>query len=324
MPDQPLTDVLEGSGSVIPSFQDLDQHFRLKPRAYVELCMPPAFRKLQEKANLLAVRRAGYWPMMYHLTFEPADMPLAFAAPLQIDFQAHLRRYSPAGQPGAPDADRLLIDLRFAMLGRRGLGKPEEMSPGGPDETGWDGAEHDEAEREEAGKARIVQVFTRPMAPPGERQVTELPEEFRLFREHPWEGPYPTWDLLGEVPPGFSEAPGEVAPHDSVWGLPNTDVNQHVNLTEYISKMEDHLSRMLYAAGSDLRRHRVIRAELLFMKPFFPGEPYRVSGRLWRRGAESLLLGGVFKQNKDGAWPPANARPAVMARFEGEQSSSSG
>ena len=53
------------------------------------------------------------------------------------------------------------------------------------------------------------------------------------------------------------------------------------------------------------------------MKPFFAGERYRVNVRLWRRGEETLMLGGLHKPAEVGAWPAAEARPAVFARFEG-------
>ena len=43
----------------------------------------------------------------------------------------------------------------------------------------------------DAGSAEILHVITKPVAAPGERQVTQTPEELRVLREHPWDQPLP-------------------------------------------------------------------------------------------------------------------------------------
>ena len=311
MTESPTLDCLEGTGEARAAFPDLDQHFFLKPRAYVDVCMLPAFKHLARVADLFAMRREGVYPIMFYMTIEPSDVPLVFGSPLSVDYEVRLRRYRPnpsaTAEEGAPASDRFLLDNRFNVSGKRGSGKAEEMDAGRAD-----------APLEPVGRARIVQVLTRPLAPPGQRQVTELPKGFRVLREHPWDEPYPTWQRLGGVPEGFAETSLEPQPHESVWGVANSDINQHITLTEYIGKMEDHLSRMLHAGGLPLRRHRVRRVETLFMKPFFAGEPYRVTGRLWCAGQETLMLGGIQHQSaQDGTWPPLDSRPAVFIRLEG-------
>ena len=311
MTESPTMDCLEGTGKARATFPDLDQHFCLKPRAYVDICMPPAFEHLARVADLFAMRREGVYPIMFHMIIEPSEVPVVFGSPLSVDYEARLRRYRPhpsatAGK-GAPASDRFLLDYRFNVSGKRGSGRAEEMDTGRAD-----------AHLEPVGRARIVQVVTRPLAPPGQRQVTELPQGFRILREHPWDEPYPAWHRLGGVPEGFAATSLEPQPHESVWGVPNSDINQHITLTEYLGKIEDHLSRMLHAGGLPLRRHRVRRVEALFMKPFFAGDPYRVAGRLWCAGQETLMLGGIHKQSaKDGTWPPPDSRPAVFIRLEG-------
>ena len=160
----------------------------------------------------------------------------------------------------------------------------------------------------------MAPVFDRSAA---SKAVTEVPPPYRRFREHPWEEDYPTWDRFNGVPEGYGEDSPEIAPAEAVWGLPNTDVNQHVNIAEYIAGMENYQSLLLHAAGLPVVRYRLRRADLLFMKPFFAGEAYRLSARLWRRGGETLFLGGIHKADGAGRWPAHDARPAVFARLEG-------
>lgn len=306
MTERTLLDALTGSGEVTPGFPDLDQRFRLKVRSYVEICMAPAFRALAQSLDLFQMRQEGIYPIMFYLVFEPAPTPLWHGRPLQSAYEGRMYRYRPPAEgasPGAPRAERLLLDWRFALSGPRSEARAEDMSPG-----------EGEAEIAHVGNGRIVQVLTRPLAPPGERDVRELPEKYRLLRERPWEGPYPTWQLMAHVPEGFSGPAGQVPPHESVWGVPNTDINQHVNLNEYIADVENHQQRLLSAAGIAPADHAVTRAEIIFHKPFFAGEAYRVEGDLRRRDGETLFLGGIYQA---GAPSAPEGRPGVFMRLEG-------
>ena len=262
MTESGLLEALIGSGEIVPGFPDLDQRFRLKLRAYVDIAMPGVFRQLAHVIDLGAMRRDGIYPIMYYMLFRPEPVPLAFGRPVRADYEARLRRYRPssgAPTPGAPNSERLLLDVQFDLMGLRGSGRPEEMGGvrGEPDtKAGW---------------GRIVQVFTRPFAPAGQRQVAELPPAYRKFVEHPWEQAYPAWEMHARVPPFFKQTPVEVPYQESIWGIQNTDINQHVNITEYIAALENHQTRLLVAAGIDPRKHRVTGTELLFRAPFFAG-----------------------------------------------------
>jgi hypothetical protein len=299
-----LIDVLAGSEERVPDFRDIDQRFRLKLRAYVDTSMSGVFRRLAKEIPLGDMRRNGVYPIMYYMQFRPEPVPLAFGRPLRTDFEARLRRYRPSPEhasPGAPSSDRLLLDVTFDLMGLRGSGKPEEM-----------GGAHGEPDAK-AGWGRIVQVITRPFAPPGERQVTEMPAEYRRFREHAWESDYPAWELLARVPHYFSQPPDEIPSVESMWGLANTDINQHVNITEYISALENHQTRLLAAAGYDPLRQRIAVMEILFRAPFFAGETYRIWGQQRRRGDAMLFQGGIYKGDST---PALDAKPGVFARIE--------
>jgi hypothetical protein len=305
MTESNLLDALTGSGETVPGFPDLDQRFQLKLRAYTDTAMPAVFRDLQKVMSISAMRRDGIYPIMYYLQFRPEPVPLVFGRPVRADYEARLRRYRPAPDhptPGAPNGDRLMLDVTFDIMGLRGSGKPEEMggARGEPDaKAGW---------------GRIVQVITRPFAAAGERQVTELPEAYRKFREHPWEQAYPAWELLARVPHFFQQKPVEIPFHESVWSFVNTDVNQHVNIVEYVAAIENHHTRLLAAAGIDPRKHRVTVTEQVFRAPFFAGETYRVWGQLFKKGDAILCLAGVYKGDTS---PALDARPGMFTRIEG-------
>ena len=131
----------------------------------------------------------------------------------------------------------------------------------------------------------------------------------------PWVAPYPTVDLLLMEPEGWAEAqPGGWGESTSVWGMPNTDVNQHINVEEYIAHMENHVSRLLHAAGLPLAQHHNHRAQVIFRRPGFPGDVFGVRGRLWIKDGRTLCVTGLHGITTDGLWSP---RPNVAARFEG-------
>ena len=78
--------------------------------------------------------------------------------------------------------------------------------------------------------------------------------------------------------------------------------------------MENHFTRRLHGAGLPVSGHRIARAQLLFRKPFFPGETVRVQGPLLVKGSQTLLIGGYHRLQPDGAPEP---RPSVAVRMEG-------
>jgi len=304
-------DALTGSGDCYAGFPDIDQRFHVKLRAYVDLAMPLVFRRLGKTVPLVDMRRDGLYPIMYFMEFRGAPQPVAFSRPLRIDFEVRLRHYHPPpeGAPrGTPTSDRFLVDARFTLRGHAGTGRPDDIGPGE--------GEQDAEPNAHVGTGRVVQVITRPFAPPGQRQVTRLPDAYRRFTAHPWDEPYPSWEALTDVPERFSPPLGaDLAPDESTWGVANTDINQHVNIVEYTSALENRQSRMLAATGLPLARHRSVTSRVLFLKPFFAGEPHRIAGTLRRCGPETLFFGGIYKRDQE---PGENVRPGVLMRFEGE------
>ncbi len=302
-----LMDQFEGSGKDRISFEEIDQRYHLKMRAFVKLCMTPVFADLERRFRISAMRDRGIVPIMFHLAFENTDIPIVFLSVARMTHQVRLCR-SITPRPEGPPVERLLLDMRIQIHARRGSGDPASL-----------GAEERETPEVEVAQMRGLQVLTRPVAPPGERQVTEVPEELAPLREHPFEEPFPVPEHLAGIPPGFVAAPpGPFPLYDTVWGLPNTDVNQHVNVHEYIFGMENHFARRLHGAGLPLAKHRIAKAQLLFRKPFFPGDTVRIQGPLLVQGSHTLLIGGFHRlgggSQGDGA---PEAVPAVAVRMEG-------
>lgn len=304
MTDAPLP-YLAGSGERRLSFEDVDQHFHLRIRSLIGLCMPPVFGDLERRFDLAGMRRAGIIPVMYYLEFETFPQPLVFFGRVRMDYELRLRRSvieGPGGNP-AGRVERLLLDMHIAVSGQQGRGDPLDLRPGG------------EGEMVPAGRLRAVHVITRPVAPPGERQVLVVPEALRALQEHPWDEPMPSIERLSTVPPTLPEREtGPWQEQRSVWGLHNTDVNQHVNVHEYIDALANHGARLLYGSNLPVARHRVARMDMLFRRPFFIGDAHAARGHLYTDDYRTVVLAGLHAAEPEGGLDP---RASVFARMEG-------
>jgi hypothetical protein len=306
MADAPLPFV-EGSGEGRLGFEEIDQGYQLKIHPLIRLCMTPVFTDLERQVDLRSLRLEGTIPIMFYLEFGVHPQPLAFFGRVRTQHRVHLRRSVIAGPPGASAGrvERLLLDMRIEVSAEESSGDRASL-----------GAERRSGSYAPAGWMRGVHVLTRPVAPPGQRHLLNVPEQLRGLQEHPWEGPYPSIELLSEVPPAFRE--GEAGPWQeqrSVWALHNTDINQHVNVQEYLTGLENHFSRILFGANLPVARHRIAQMRVLFRKPFFAGEAHAFRGRLFTDDHRTLLLGGVHRLEPEGGLDPL---PSVFARMEGE------
>ncbi len=298
--------ILEGGGELPASFWELDMNNQLKLKSFVPLGMPFVFRNLHKTFNLFTMRKRGLVPIVYHMDFRSTLVPVAFGSQVQSRHEVKVCRHTPSEADAAAgkDRERLLEEIRIRFQGRRSMGDKTQL--GYDERTG---------ELEQLGTGRIVHVFTKPLAPPAERGVTELPPEMAHMQVHPWSEPYPTIDRLHEHPPGFAPCDaGRWARHDAVWGLPNTDINQHVNVVEYLMAGENHFTRMLHGARIDLARHQMTRLALIFRKPFFPGDAYAMQGQLLRENGSTLMTATVHRLERDGG---LDEKPAVGIRCEG-------
>lgn len=304
MTESQTRDCIEGQGSDTLHFEELDQRFHLKIRSFIQLCMPPIFSTLDRDYDLRGLRRDGVAPIMFFLQFESEPRALAFGGRVETPFQVRLHRATlpPAERSSPQQPDRLLLDMRIDVQAQAGSGNPLVVG-------------EDAGEVVRAGRMRALHVLTRPVAPKGERVVAQVPAQLAALQEHTFPEPYPTLDGLRQVPEGFDKREtGHWREFRSVWGSSNTDINQHVNVHEYIRGAENHFARMLFGAGLPVEAHRIDRADILFRRPGFMGMAFGIRGSLHTRGSQTLLLAGVHRLTEAGGLDPV---PSVFARMEG-------
>jgi hypothetical protein len=299
----PLLDALTGVSDVSATFDHLDMSYRLRMRAFIGICMPPIFATMNSHFGMMALRAQGIAPIMFFLDFQGGPTPIAFGRKLTVEHRLQLfRSIADADhQPASEGTQRLLLVSESSIRARaRTLG---------PEALGFDDGS---GPLVEAGTARIMHVITRPVAGPADRQVTEVPPAMSALCEQLWQHPFPSVEGLGTPPAGL-DLQRDTEQSSGVWGLPNTDINQHVNVQEYIMGAENQFSRLLHDAALPVDRHRIRRARLLFRKPFFPGQPYTVRAQLYRRGGETQMHAGFHLQS--GTQP--SPRPNAFAVYDG-------
>lgn len=298
-------DALTGVTEITPHFEHLDMSYRLRMRAFVGMCMPPIFTSLNAHLQMMSLRRNGIAPISFYLDFAAGAVPIAFGRALANEQTIRLYRSvtDENNQPAPAGTERLMFVSRSIINGR--------TRTHGHDALGFDDGTGAVVE---AGAAEIMHVITRPLAAPGERQVTAVPEELRVLKEHRWEKPLPSVQNLSTPPEGYERVDaGAWEERAGVWGMPNTDINQHVNVQEYVMGGENQFTRLLHAARLSVVRHRIARARLLFRKPFFPGEPYVIRAQLYRRGKLTRMQAG-FQLAGSGQTSP---RPSSFVVFDG-------
>lgn len=298
-------DYLAGTNDGLINFEEVDQFYRLKVRSFIRLCMPGVFSTLGNDPGLRAMRAQGIAPIMYFLQFESTEHALAFGQPVASEHE--IRFYRAAVPPRSPEqapGTRLLMDTEISLSAEEGRSDPGAL-----------GHNAGSGRTVPAGRMRGLHVITRPVAPPDARHLDELPEGLRRYTIHEWSEVYPTSEMLMDTPQAYDpQDAGAWGELHSVWGLPNTDINQHVNVQEYITGLENQFSRLLFGAGLPNELHRIQKFGILFRKPFFPGEPYAVRGRLLLDGVRTLMQGGYHRMDSAGK---VDDRPSVVCRADG-------
>jgi hypothetical protein len=292
-----ILDAITGGGDTPSQFDHIDMSYRLRIRAYVGICMPPIFMGLNEHLRMMDLRRAGIASIMFYLDFTNGATPIAFGRRLRTKHSLKLCRSitDNNNQPAQTGTERLMLVSDSVITAR--------ARSHGNDTLGFDDGSGTIVE---AGSARILHVLTKPVAPPSERQVVAVPAELRKLEEHRWNEPMPSVEGLSRPPPDYERVGArEWEQRRDVWGMPNTDINQHVNVQEYIMGGENQLTRVLYGAGLPIEKHRIARARFLFRKPFFPGQEYVVRAQLYRRGELTHMQAGYYLV--EGTEPSARA-----------------
>lgn len=293
---------IEDSEKTLVHFPNINMNSHLKLETYIELCLPQNFAMLEKHFDLLALRKQGVWPIAYYVKIHNRPQAIGFGHPIYLQHQALLRRHTAEPPQTDKKAERLFYDLSTDVSAHESIGSVENLGMGEP-----------RGSIAPVGNIQMLQIFTKPMAPPDQRRVTEVPQALQQFEETPWHEPFPTYESLQTFPEEFQSV--EIAsPFHSVWGLSNTDLNQHVTMTEYMVGLQNHFTRMLFQAEKPVTQHFVHQAEFIFRKPFFPGQCYGIQGKLGFCEEKTIFLGGIYLAEPDGTLAPT---PSIFSRMEG-------
>jgi len=287
---------------------DLDQTRNFKIRQFVGFALAPVFADMLPHLGYAEMGKRGIAPGQYFQDFQSVHRPAGYGNDIERRIRVGLRRSISEHRRDPSDAlrrvERLIVETRTELIARQALGPPEAA-----------GFEPPLGDAVTAATGRVFHVLTRPGAPAGERQVGEVPEELAFLAEQPLDDPYPTIEILSVIEDGFVKVDtgGFTAPL-GIWGVANSDVFQHVGAREYLYAMESRVIALMAAAGLPLERYYTYRARTIFRQPGFVGERFNLKCQLYRRGEETLAIGGYHKVADDGA---IEEKPAIFTRFEG-------
>jgi hypothetical protein len=251
--------------------------------------------------------RRGITPGQYLQDFRVHHAPHGFGDRFSGSYRIRLCRSVSAEPRGR--IERLILETRAVITGKPALAPSQSL-----------GFEPNLGPAAMAGEARVLHILTRPQNEPGQRFVTDVPEEIGFLRVHDFAEPFPTIALLAGLEEGFAGIPGADVESSGIWGIANSDVFQHVHAREYTMAMENAVAQGLAAAGLPLADYVPIRARTIFRRPSFVGQHYRLRVELFRREAEVTALGS-FHTAEQGLTMERD-RAAVFLRFDGRLSRS--
>ncbi|HEY3806775.1 MAG TPA: hypothetical protein VGL61_29430 [Kofleriaceae bacterium] len=160
----------------------------------------------------------------------------------------------------------------------------------------------------DAGSLFAEHTFTRVLAPPGQRAVTELEVEgYPRIPETSYAAAPPT--SAEDAPPGARWL-DELAPDDAdhVFTLDQSDSNQHVNSLVYVRVFLDAVYRRLAARGH-VGKLRSTAIDIAYRKPCFPGDRVRTRLRLYEHDGALGLAGQIAGTDDDK--PRCHVRVAI-------------
>lgn len=285
----------------------VDMSQRLRMRSFLSLCIVPLLERLEMEFALSRMRDRGISRVIYFADFRQHDLPLVAGGAIRTEHTLKMHHVQEEDDGATPSNRAAVKRLLWHSVNRiHAQVQPQEVSgelPSGSASTG---------SLRPVGESHAIHILTRPTAPPGERAVVDVPEELQWLLVHPWCSPLPTANDLIDGPEGC-QAASRAYEHseNALWGLPNTDIKQHVNVLEYIMSMENQVTQHLHGAGFDVRVYGIRRLQMLFRKPFFAGDAFSLKTRLYL-GSDCHYVTGAFYRLRPGrTWETS---PAVVAR----------
>lgn len=291
----------------------VDMSQRLRMRSFLSLCIAPLLDRLEGDFALSRMRDRGISRVIYFADFKQHDLPLVPGGAIKTEHTLKMHRVHEDDDRGNASDRATVKRLFWHSVNRiRAQVQPQEVSGDLPRASASTGSVRS------VGESHAIHILTRPTAPPGERAVLDVPEELERLLVHPWPSPLPTVGDLMNSPVGC-QAASRAHEHsqNDLWGLPNTDIKQHVNVLEYIMSMENQVTRHLNSAGFDVRVYGIRRLQMLFRKPFFAGDAVSLKTRLYLGSQCHYVTGAFYRLRADRTWEtsPAVAARAALAPF---------
>lgn len=206
--------------------------------------------------------RAGVIPILTRLTIHTTDQQVRIDRP----FETHNGFALATERTPTGDVHKILMNVWCQLRGTAGrLGR---------DASG---------DLALAGTVFAEHTYTRPLAPPDKRRVTNLGVDgLPDVPDLAYAAPSAT--SAGEAPAG-AQWLDELAPDptDYAFTLDQTDSNQHVNSLVYVRLFLEAVNRRLAARGEPLRL-RAKSVDIAYRKPCFAGDRVRAQLRMFRLG----------------------------------------
>jgi hypothetical protein len=243
-----------------PYFEDLSERAAVKLTSLLRLSGRPHYRLFTTEVALTPhfKERTGQFIPIHYLELEATDAPVPTRDPVRVDVRIRLGAQRDAGGV----VERLVNEAWTEISSTGADGRPIVL-----------------------GRTHKQAVFTGSDADPARRRVTRLHPSFGLGDVPRRDVRCITVDDLLAAPPGTvrEDALGPSPAH--AWSYQQTDPNRHVHAMEYVRVAEAFATDALAAHGRDPRAHVFVRARIVFRRPCFVGEWYRVRGD-WLTGAD--------------------------------------
>jgi len=284
---------------------DIDQNRNLKIRMFIGPGLRPVFEDMQSHLQFRQMGiEEGVAPGQYYQEFEAFPRPRGYDETLRTELRVSLQA-APVESRGVV-AERFIIETRGTLSSRVVTGAAPAV-----------GFEPPFGDLAVAGRSRVIHMLTRHAGPPGERAVTEIPSQLAFLAPQPFEGDFPTLEILGRVPEGYAPAAlGDSEPVRGVWSIANSDIFQHVHAREYLYAMENRVGALAADAGLPLVDLSPTRAQVIFRRPSLVGDRYELRCRLYTYDNEVLALGSFHTVVDD----IVDDRPGCYLRFQSERS----
>jgi len=272
-----------------PAFEDLSERMAVKLTSMLRLTGPPHYELWQREIGGPHFKeRTGQFLPIYHLDVEVTDAPIETRQ--MLDVAVRIRLGKEIGADGR--VERLLSEADTELTAPTAAGG-----------------------RVRLGRTRKQSIFTRADPDPARRRVTTLHPSFGL-------GELPRRELRAVkpdellAPPADGRHLGALGPGPShAWSYQQTDPNRHVHAMEYLRVVEAFATTELARAGRLPADYLIARARIVFRRPCFSGEWYRVTGERWAvpgPGGEEIVAAVHPIAGPDAA---PTGRPATIVRL---------